>query len=192
MSPSSNRLLNLRLPLRSARLELTLPTSANSGDLPSAISDPRVAGWLLHLPDPYTRKDARAWARAAAARFREGTALQLLIFERGSGKLVGGIGLRQISWEHRSAELGYWLAVGAWGRGYGTEAARLVVRTSFQRLGLHRLEAGTFDGNRRSQHVLRKLGFRKEGIRRKTFWVRGRWRDDVVFGLIRKAPIVQR
>ena len=57
------------------------------------------------------------------------------------------------------AELGYWVGVPHWGRGYIPEAAREVLRHAFEDLGLGGLWCGWFDGNRQSQRVQEKCGF---------------------------------
>jgi RimJ/RimL family protein N-acetyltransferase len=64
---------------------------------------------------------------------------------------------------HRRAELGYWIGVPFWGRGYATEAARAAVAFGFETLRLNRIYAHYFAGNTASQRVLEKIGMRHEG-----------------------------
>jgi RimJ/RimL family protein N-acetyltransferase len=64
---------------------------------------------------------------------------------------------------HRRAELGYWIGVPFWGRGYATEAARAAVAFGFETLRLNRIYAHHFAGNTASQRVLEKIGMRHEG-----------------------------
>ncbi|OUP09171.1 GNAT family N-acetyltransferase [Collinsella sp. An2] len=79
-----------------------------------------------------------------------------------AGRLVGCIGLTAV--RHVDAddvlemELGYWLGVPFWGKGYMTEAARELVRFGFDDLGLSTIWACYFDGNERSKHVMERLG----------------------------------
>ena len=60
--------------------------------------------------------------------------------------LVGAVGLR-LKREHDRAELGYWIGVPYWGRGYATEAAAAVVGYAFETLGLHRVFASHYTKN---------------------------------------------
>jgi len=68
--------------------------------------------------------------------------------------------------EHRRAELGYWIAVHNWNRGYATEASKRLIDFAFEVLGLHRIEARHFLRNPASGKVMKKLGMTPEGIER--------------------------
>lgn len=85
------------------------------------------------------------------------------IIERATGTLVGAMALKhpEISEMARpgEAELGYWVGVPYWGRGYATEAARAAVAYGFDELGLTAIWAGYYEGNERSHRVQEKLGF---------------------------------
>jgi len=72
-------------------------------------------------------------------------------------------------------------------KGYASEAARLLVDYLFSmEPGLVRIQATTDIENRGSQGVLENVGFVKEGITRKTTFVRGIFRDDVLYSLLRE------
>ncbi|MFL5567923.1 MAG: GNAT family N-acetyltransferase, partial [Gemmatimonadaceae bacterium] len=68
--------------------------------------------------------------------------------------------------EHRRAELGYWIALDCWNRGYATEAAERIIDFGFETLGLHRIEARHFVRNPASGRVMQKLGMQQEGVER--------------------------
>lgn len=70
------------------------------------------------------------------------------------------------------------------GRGYTTEAVRLVVDYAFQVLKLHRIEAGVMPRNTRSIRVLEKSGFEKEGLSRKNVLINGKWEDHLHFAIV--------
>jgi RimJ/RimL family protein N-acetyltransferase len=86
---------------------------------------------------------------------------------------------------YRRAELAYWVARGEQGNGYATDAARAVLDHGFDRLGLKKVVAKTFDSNEASARVLAKLGFAKEGVFREEAFVGGEWRDVRRYGLLR-------
>ena len=82
------------------------------------------------------------------------------------------------------AELGYWVGVPYWGRGYATEAAREMLRHGFEDLKLNRIFAGVFGGNVASSNVLRKIGMQHEGTARQHFLKWGQFLDNECYGII--------
>ena len=84
----------------------------------------------------------------------------------------------------QSANLGYWVAAKANGRGVATKAVGELIPIAFGELGLHRLEAGTLVDNVASQRVLQKNGFEQIGIARGYLHIGGEWRDHVLFQLL--------
>jgi [ribosomal protein S5]-alanine N-acetyltransferase len=56
-------------------------------------------------------------------------------------------------------ELGYWIGVPFWGKGYMSEAVREIVRHGFQDLGMNTIWCGYYDGNEKSKRVQEKCGF---------------------------------
>ncbi len=83
----------------------------------------------------------------------------------------------------RQGSIGYWIDRGFSGQGLATEAVRLALDHGFGEAGLHRIEALVHPENAPSLALLRRLGFREEGMRERALWVRGDWRDHVVLAL---------
>jgi RimJ/RimL family protein N-acetyltransferase/predicted N-acetyltransferase YhbS len=73
-----------------------------------------------------------------------------------------------------------------WGKGYGTEAGRLMLRYAFETLGLHRVSLRVAAYNARAIRCYEKCGFRHEGIERDSFFVDGKWHDDVLMAILRE------
>jgi [ribosomal protein S5]-alanine N-acetyltransferase len=84
----------------------------------------------------------------------------------------------------QSANLGYWVAERANGRGLATKAVAELIPVAFGELGLHRLEAGTLTDNLASQRVLEKNGFERIGLARGYLHIGGDWRDHWLFQLL--------
>jgi RimJ/RimL family protein N-acetyltransferase len=166
---------------------MELPGTAYLPEAITLLADRRVSRWLLHVPFPYGPVDGRRFLARATAGRRAGSDLALWAIEERSNRLVGGVGLHHFAPRHRRAEVGYWIGRPYWGRGFATEAVGRLVEVAFATLRLERLDASTFDGNRRSGHVLTKLGFVCEGSRPRSFAVQGRWRSDVMYGRLRSA-----
>ncbi|HEX7035837.1 MAG TPA: GNAT family N-acetyltransferase [Pseudomonadales bacterium] len=96
------------------------------------------------------------------------------------GADVGCIFLRNVDPAHRSAELGYLLASGAWGRGLASAAVAAVLDVAFAELQLCRVEAYVDADNGASLRVLEKNGFEREGLRRADTWRGDRAADTVL------------
>ncbi len=146
--------------------------------------DRRIYDVTLLIPHSYEVRHAEEWIATHGAlweRWREDWTMHFAIRRRAEKDLVGVIGLigRPI---HKRAEMGYWLGVEYWGKGYMTEAARAVVKFARDELGANRIEAGVFDGNEASMNVLRKAGFHEEGVLRQRFFKNGRFVDERMFG----------
>lgn len=107
------------------------------------------------------------------------------IFLISTDDLIGIIGLTEVvRGPLQSCWLGYSLDKAYNGRGYTTEAVRLVVDYAFQVLKLHRIEAGVMPHNRGSIRVLEKAGFEKEGLSRKNVLINGKWEDHLHFAIV--------
>jgi RimJ/RimL family protein N-acetyltransferase len=176
------RVRALRLPIRTPRLELVLPSRRHVEAYPPLMDDPEIDRWTLRVPKPYRRKHAAAFVARARRRYRRGTGLSLTIEERGRGRVVGGIALVFARDPQRSeAEIGYWIAREARGHGFASEAVQALAEVAFRRLRLHRLTAGVFEGNLASRKVLERCGFRFEGAQRAAIRKHGIWRTDWCF-----------
>jgi RimJ/RimL family protein N-acetyltransferase len=135
----------------------------------------------LRIAHPYTEQDAHAFLELAKDPDKIWLAITLL----SDGRQIGGIGLR-IDSPHQHAELGYWIGVPYWGRGYATEAAREMLRYAFADLRLHRILASHFKHNPASGNVLRKLGMRYEGCQREHLRKWDRFVDSELYGILRR------
>ncbi len=99
---------------------------------------------------------------------------------------IGNVGLEQVDWKNRRATLGIVLGEKTyWGKGYGTDAARVMLRFAFCELNLHRVELETFSFNPRAMRCYEKLGFKPEGIRREALYRDGCYHDAHTMSILR-------
>ena len=124
-----------------------------------------IARMTTHIPHPYEDGMAEEWIKSHQALFEYGTHHIFAIVLCGQSQLCGAIAL-VVNAEHLNAELGYWIGVPFWGRGYCTEAASTVIGYAFGQLRLHRVHAACFACNASSRHVLQKIGMTHEGTLR--------------------------
>lgn len=114
---------------------------------------------------------------------RERRDFELLLVEKSSGELVGGAGLRVHDSSALSGDLGYVLARERWGEGLVPEACHKLLELGFGGFGLHRIWASADARNVQSQRVMEKLGMRREALFRQDQWVKGAFRDTVVYAM---------
>ncbi len=112
-------------------------------------------------------------------------AYSFLIFKSDDKSLLGGINIGNIRrGVAQSASLGYWIGVTHARNGYMKESLKLLIPSLFIDLRLNRIEAATLEDNIASRNLLKKIGFKKEGILRKYLKINGSWRDHVLYGLL--------
>lgn len=100
-------------------------------------------------------------------------------------RLIGTCGYCKWDKQHRHAEIGYDLWPEYWGQGFMPEALQALIRYGFEEMNLNRVEATTHTENQRSQRVLTKLGFQREGLLREYYCRDGIYNDQVQFSLLR-------
>lgn len=82
------------------------------------------------------------------------------------------------------ADVGYFIDPEERNKGYMATALNLILKYSFQDLGLHRIQAGILLHNQSSRRVLEKAGFQSEGIARKLVKINDQWQDHQTFAIL--------
>jgi ribosomal-protein-alanine N-acetyltransferase len=129
--------------------------------------------------------DPASWHEQVAQRRREftyGESLRAFMFSLTEpDRILGNINLTQVfRGAFQSCVLGYNLAESAQGHGYMTEAVLAVVGYAFSDWDLHRVAANYMPRNERSAAVLKRCGFRVEGLAPAYLMINGRWEDHVL------------
>jgi [ribosomal protein S5]-alanine N-acetyltransferase len=144
-------------------------------------TDPAISE-MTSLPPMCDRDGALAWIARQERRLDEGTGYPFCIAETPDDRPSGFIGL----WlDPRSgANLGYWVAPSARGRGLAARAVSLVGTWAFARLRLARLEIWVEPANVASQRVAEQAGFVHEGLLRSYVQLRTRRGDAHMYALL--------
>ena len=139
---------------------------ADAPDIQRLAGDRDVASSTESIPHPYEEGMAERWMESSKRKFQRGELVNFAITLKSDGKpdgaFIGAIGLR-IEQENNEAEVGYWLGMPYWGKGYATEAAASVIEYAFWELGLDRVRAFHFTRNPASGRVLEKVGMSYKG-----------------------------
>lgn len=131
---------------------------------------------------PLSAEDEQEWYERQR---KDESSLSCAILTRAEGRLIGSCGFTNLDRRNRAAEVG--IAIGDpayWGKGYGTEALRLLVGHGFAELNLHRIALRVYDFNVRAIRSYEKLGFQHEGRLRQALFREGRYHDVLVMGLL--------
>ena len=107
------------------------------------------------------------------------------LFRKIDNKHVGNIKIGNINWIHRVGDMG--ILIGekeCWGKGYATEAIKIMVDYAFNVLNLHKIIAGCYSPNQGSIKAFQKSGFEIEGTQKKHFFYKGKYIDAILLGVL--------
>ena len=143
--------------LETKRLALRAPRLADAKTVAMLANDRRIAENTARIPHPYTLSDAKTFITGANK--AGGDAVFLITLHNET--IIGACGVMQ---QETTPELGYWLGVKYWCKGYATEALHAVIDYAFADLAHKALQAGARVTNPASRRVLEKCGFQWTGV----------------------------
>lgn len=143
--------------LKTARLVLRAPRREDAHAIAQLADDRRIAVNTARMPYPYGINDAEEFI--ASVNRCAGEAVFVMTLD---DVLIGACGVDPYE---SVPEIGYWLGVPYWGKGYATEAARAAIDYAFGDLQHEALQAGARVSNPASRRVLEKCGFQWTGVR---------------------------
>ena len=153
-------------------------------DLNAYTSDPQVVQYMSF--GPTTGEQARAYIEGCLTRAQEQPrrVFELALVVRAEQRVIGNATLELDRGDPCNASFAYVLNRHYWGHGYATEAMRALFDFGFDQLKLHRLADACDTRNLASARVMEKLGLRREGHLRETFWKDGDWRDEYLYAIL--------
>jgi RimJ/RimL family protein N-acetyltransferase len=152
---------------------------------------PRMCEWINH---PDVTRTLRVWRPLSAINEREfiehvsrsPNDVGLLIVVRATDRPIGTCGLMRIDWQVRTA--GFGIGIGEpreWGKGYGSEATRLLTGYAFETLNLNRVWLEVYAGHASARRAYEKAGFQLEGTQRQAAYKEGRFIDVHLMSVLR-------
>jgi diamine N-acetyltransferase len=133
-------------------------------------------------PRPMTLEEETTWYERAAI---DDARVGFTIYERATGRAIGNCGLHEVDLPNRRTLVGIMIGEPeARGRGYGTEAMRLLLDFAFTALGLHSVMLMVFEYNGAGLRCYQKVGFREVGRRRESRWYNGRFWDEIYMDIL--------
>jgi [ribosomal protein S5]-alanine N-acetyltransferase len=168
--------------LRSPRLLLRPYVLADAPAVQRLAGDRRVAEPTAAIPHPYPDGAAESWISTHPGMFSTRKGASFAIIVESSTELVGTVSLLDLAAAHARAEVGYWVGVQHWGRGYCTEALGMLVRFAEDHFSLTRLVGRCIATNIASARVMEKVGFSLEGRQLQHVRRNDRFEDMLLFG----------
>ena len=150
------------------------------------LNDPEVIEGLWHYL-PLSTDDEAGWFEKMRQQEAGQRPLAIEIHEDQAWRLVGNVGLMDVQWTNRSAELGIFIGdKSLWDKGYGTEAVELMLEHAFDTLNLHRVFLRVFATNERAHRCYQKAGFILEGTLRQAVFRHGHYVDMQIMAILRE------
>ncbi len=173
--------------LETKRLILRKPQLSDWKDILEGAKDLDVSRYLSVVPYPYHKKDAVWFIKHSLKRWskKSRTTYTFFIELKSEKKIIGVTDVHNINFQDRKANTGAWIAKKYWRKGYIKEAKVAVLDFAFYRLKLRKIEAEAYIENKASNGMQVKLGFKKEGLKRKSIIAKstGKIHDSVLYGL---------
>lgn len=148
-----------------------------------------IKPWMPWAQTAPTMEDSEAVIRRMQADFIARRELAFQIYSKAAdgscAEMLGSTGFHGIDWELRKFEIGYWIRPSSVGRGYVSEAVRLLTDLAFKQLRARRVEIRMDERNLASRAVAERCGFEFEGLlRSEALGVDGEPRDTRVYAKV--------
>ena len=171
------------LPLETPRLVLRPP---GDHDVSLVLAGFRANAARLGRSGDETLTRTATWITGECAAWEHDERYSFLVLANERPELCGHVALSDVLRGGRqSASLGFWIDEDVEGRGFATEAIGAVLAYAFGPLGLARIDAAVVPDHTRSQRVLERVGFQREGIARGYLAVDGLRTDHVIYARLR-------
>ena len=172
-------------PIRTERLLIRSFVPEDAAGLAARRNDPEVArlqNW--ELPYPLQRAEKLVSSLVAMEGPSNDEWWMAVIADGETGEVLGDLALN-LTWQGRTAEVGYTLAREHWGKGYATEALEALIEYLFDGLGVTRVFGMLHPDNVASAMVLERCGLLFEGHTKLSFWLGDEVSDDWIYGMTR-------
>jgi [ribosomal protein S5]-alanine N-acetyltransferase len=171
--------------LESERLRFRKLTNTDAPEIIELRGNPET---MQFIPRPLVTdtESALAHIKMINDKIDENSDINWAVTEKGSEKCIGIMGFYRTQPEHFRTELGYMITKEHWGKGYVTEAVKIILDYAFNTLNFHSIEAVIDSRHKASERVLQKVGFQKEAHFKENFFYNNEFTDTVIYSLLKK------
>ena len=149
-----------------------------------------LRAWMPWAVDDYSTKHAAEWIEAVGTVDLAANAFAFLIRDHGS--IIGTVGVHDVDSTNRHAKVGYWIDRAHEGKGIVTRCCRVLLDHLFDTINVNRVQINCNVDNNRSRAIPERLGFTIEGTLREVELLRGEFRDQVVYSLLKREWLANR
>jgi [ribosomal protein S5]-alanine N-acetyltransferase len=171
--------------LETDRLQLRPLKIEDSEIVERLASDYDVAKSTLTIPHPYPKGSAKDFIESVLGAEKNGRIVICAMIEKESDEFIGIINV-SLQDAYKRGELAYWVGKPYWGKGYGTEAAKVLTAYCFHELELNKVFACAFTDNPGSFRIMEKIGFEYEGTLKQHVARDGEYKDLCYYGIVRE------
>jgi len=172
--------------LETERVLIRLVKENDSSCIYKIYSDPKAMEYWSSLPFN-NESQAIELVKSAIKDFNSGKSLLLAIILKESDELIGTMSLFNLHAESKRAEVGYILSRLFWRKGLMAESFEALITFCFGHLKLNRLEADIDPENKASSALLKKYGFKLEGLLKERWIINGNVTDSEIYGLVQSS-----
>ncbi|PJI07886.1 MULTISPECIES: GNAT family N-acetyltransferase [Clostridium] len=135
------------------------------------------------VPFPMSKLGEEEWIKAQKA--NENGQFNFAIEDIKTEKYIGGCGINELNWLVRTAEVGIWVSKEYWGKGYGTDAMRVLLKFIFQNMNINKVKLSVFSFNERAIKSYKKCGFKVEGTLKDEIFKDGKYYDEILMAIFK-------
>ncbi len=145
----------------------------------------RLGIFLPWVPHTKVEQDELGWIKTTHKMWNESTMFDYGIFLKDNDSYLGNIGVHSIKWDVPKCEIGYWIVGDYEGRGYMSEALRVLESHLFEK-GVHRIEVHCSSNNLKSSRVPNSCGYYFDGQLKENSLEQSQLRDTFIFSKLAK------
>lgn len=155
--------------------------SSDLNEIISIANNEIISKEMISLPYPFRKKDAEQILDS-----NKETTFYKVIVERDTDSITGLACLRDLDNVHHQIELSIWINPKWWNKGYATHTCIQLTGFAFNQLDVNRIYAHTTTENKASINLLKRIGFKQEGVLRERVLLEGIYKDVFLFSVLRR------
>lgn len=135
------------------------------------------------IPLPISVWQEEEWIKAQ--KINENGTSNFAIEDIKTKQYIGGCGINEVNWLVRTADVGIWVCKECWGKGYGTDAMKVLLKFIFENMNMNKVKLSTFSFNERAKKSYEKCGFKVEGILKDEVFKDGKYYDEILMAIFK-------